>query len=73
MRRFLIVGNQSLGSRELRAAVDERVAEGPCHFHIVVPATPPHDHRSGPRVRRTQWPADASRMRSMHYAWMTRP
>jgi GABA permease len=44
MRRFLIVGNQSLGSRELQAAVEERVAEGPCQFHIVVPATPPHDH-----------------------------
>jgi hypothetical protein len=46
MRRFLIVGNQTLASDELRAAVRERVADGPCRFHIVVPATPPGDHFS---------------------------
>jgi hypothetical protein len=46
MRRFLIVGNQTLGSDELRAAVRERLAEGPCRFHVVVPATPPHEHFS---------------------------
>ena len=43
MRRFLIVGNQTLGSEPLRAAVRERVAAGPCRFHIVVPATPPRE------------------------------
>jgi hypothetical protein len=43
MRRFLIVGNQTLGSEQLRAAVRERLAAGPCRFHVVVPATPPRD------------------------------
>jgi hypothetical protein len=46
MRRFLIVGNQTLASDELRAAVRERLAGEPCRFHIVVPATPPRDHFS---------------------------
>ena len=44
MRRFLIVGNQTLGSEQLRAAVRERLDDGPCRFHIVVPATPPREH-----------------------------
>jgi hypothetical protein len=44
MRHFLIVGNQTLGSEQLRAAVRERLAAGPCRFHVVVPATPPRDH-----------------------------
>ena len=43
MRRTLIVGNQTLGSEQLRAAVRERVAGEPCRFHIVVPATPPRE------------------------------
>ena len=46
MRRFLIVGNQTLASDELRAAVRERLAGEECRFHIVVPATPPHEHFS---------------------------
>jgi len=40
MRSFLIVGNQTLGSVQLRAAVRERLDDGPCRFHVVVPATP---------------------------------
>lgn len=44
MRRFLLVGNQTLGSEELRAAVRECLGAGPCRFHIVVPATPPREH-----------------------------
>ncbi len=44
MRRFLIVGNQTLASEELRAAVAERLAAGPCEFRIVVPATPTREH-----------------------------
>ena len=44
MRRFLVVGNQTLASREFRATVLERLAGEPCRFHVVVPATPPHDH-----------------------------
>ena len=44
MRQFLVVGNQTLGSDELRAAIVERIAAGPTRFHVVVPATHPHDH-----------------------------
>ena len=44
MRRFLVVGNQTLDSDELHAAIAERIAAGPCRFHLVVPATHPHDH-----------------------------
>jgi len=44
MRRYLIVGNQTLGSEELRAAVRERLGDALCRFHVVVPATPPRDH-----------------------------
>ncbi len=44
MRRFLVVGNQTLASREFRAAVLERLAAEPCRFHVVVPATPPLEH-----------------------------
>ena len=43
MRSFLIVGNQTLGSAQLRAAVRDRLDDGPCRFHIVVPATPPRE------------------------------
>jgi hypothetical protein len=44
MRRYLVVGNQTLASREMRAAVRERLAGGPCRFHLIVPATPTHEH-----------------------------
>jgi hypothetical protein len=44
VRRYLVVGNQTLASRELRTAVLERLAGEPCRFHVVVPATPPHEH-----------------------------
>ena len=44
MRSYLVVGNQTLGSDELRAAVQERLAAGPCRFHVVAPATLPRDH-----------------------------
>jgi hypothetical protein len=40
MRSYLVVGNQTLDSPELEAAVADRVAAGPATFHIVVPATP---------------------------------
>jgi hypothetical protein len=40
MRSYLVVGNQTLDSPELAAAIKERVASGPARFHIVVPATP---------------------------------
>ena len=44
MRRFLVVGNQTLGSQQLHEAMQERLAAGPCEFHVVVPATPPREH-----------------------------
>ena len=40
MRSYLVVGNQTLDSPELIAAIEERMAAGSATFHIVVPATP---------------------------------
>jgi hypothetical protein len=40
VRRYLVVANQTLGGDELLAAIRQRMAEGDCHFHLVVPATP---------------------------------
>jgi hypothetical protein len=40
MRSYLVVGNQTLDSPELTAAIEERMAGGSAVFHIVVPATP---------------------------------
>ncbi len=44
MRRYLVVANKTLGGEHLTDRVRECTASGPCHFHIVVPATPPDDH-----------------------------
>ncbi len=44
MQRFLVVANQTLGGGHLIAEVRARLAHGPCHFHILVPASPPGDH-----------------------------
>ena len=44
MRRYLIVANQTLGGAHLAGSVRARMAEGPCSFHIIVPATRPTDH-----------------------------
>jgi hypothetical protein len=40
MRRYLIVANQTLDSKELLDWLEQLVAEGPCELHVVVPATP---------------------------------
>jgi hypothetical protein len=40
VRRYLVVANQTLGGDELWAAIRERMADGDCHFHLLVPATP---------------------------------
>jgi hypothetical protein len=40
MRSYLVIGNQTLDSPELAAAIRERQAMGPARFHLVVPATP---------------------------------
>jgi hypothetical protein len=43
MPAYLIVANQSLGSRALETAIRERFEAGGATFHVVVPATPiPH-------------------------------
>ena len=39
MHRYLVVANQTLGSERLTDIVRKRLAEGPCSFHLVVPAT----------------------------------
>ncbi len=39
-RQYLIVANQTLGGDALLAEVGERMRAGPCHFHVLVPATP---------------------------------
>jgi hypothetical protein len=41
MRRYLVVGNQTLGGDPLRARLQEKLAEGPCQFRVVVPASHP--------------------------------
>ena len=40
MRSYLVVGNQTLESPVLAAAIAERNEQGPAAFHVVVPATP---------------------------------
>jgi len=44
MRRYLIVANQTLGGDHLLELVRERLAAGPCAFHVLVPATFSHEH-----------------------------
>jgi hypothetical protein len=36
MRRYLVVAHQTLGSPELLVAMRDRLAEGPCTFHLLV-------------------------------------
>jgi hypothetical protein len=44
MRRYLIVGNQTLGGGALLAKVRALHQGGPSSFHVLVPMTPPADH-----------------------------
>jgi hypothetical protein len=41
MRRYLIVANRTLGGEQVLDAVRQRMQEGPCTFHVVVPASHP--------------------------------
>lgn len=41
MRRILIVANRTVGGAELDAAVRQRLNDGPCEFHLVVPVASP--------------------------------
>ncbi len=42
MRRYLVVANQTLLGDLLLGRIRECLAGGPCHFHLVVPATHAH-------------------------------
>lgn len=44
MKRYLVIANQTLGGEGLLNRVRTVAAEGPCSFHLVVPATPPREH-----------------------------
>jgi hypothetical protein len=37
----LIVANQTIGGKDLSAAVASRIADGACAFHLLVPVPPP--------------------------------
>ncbi|MGH2711108.1 MAG: hypothetical protein ACRDH9_07895 [Actinomycetota bacterium] len=43
MQRFLVVANQTLVGEHLVKEVRARLSGGRCFFHILVPATHPHD------------------------------
>jgi cell pole-organizing protein PopZ len=42
MRRYLVVANQTVAGQHLQDKVAQCLAEGPCQFHLVVPATRPN-------------------------------
>ncbi len=44
MRRYLVVAHKTLGGDHLLERVKASLAEGPCQFHFLVPATHPTDH-----------------------------
>jgi len=39
VRRFLVVANETIGTSALDAALTERLAAGPCEFHVLVPVS----------------------------------
>ena len=41
MRRYLVVANQTVGGEHLLDQLRSRMTEGPCTFHVVVPASHP--------------------------------
>jgi hypothetical protein len=43
-RRILVVANQTACGDELLEVVRTRMSVGACHFMLLVPATPPHEH-----------------------------
>src|SRR5712691_11010280 len=45
MRRYLVVANQTLAGGHLMSALRGLMPGEPCRFHVLVPATPPSDHR----------------------------
>jgi hypothetical protein len=47
-RRYLVVANQTLGGEQLLDKIQERIAAGPGHFYVLVPATPIDQYRWPP-------------------------
>jgi hypothetical protein len=56
MRRVLIVANRTLGGKHLNRQILEYIAQGPCRFYVLVPATPKTTHH------RLVWTEGESRM-----------
>lgn len=44
VRRYLVVGNQTLGSARLLREMRSCAAQGPAQFHLIVPRDKPHGH-----------------------------
>jgi hypothetical protein len=44
MRRLLLVANQTVGGQHLQKKVAQCMAEGPCQFYLIVPATRDPNH-----------------------------
>ncbi len=69
MARYLVIANQTLGGRRLLERARELCEEGPCTFHVVVPATEPRDHihrveaESGQQLARQRLDAELERFR----------
>jgi hypothetical protein len=57
VRRYLVVANQTLGGEELLSAIQARMAAGPSHFHLLVPATPAGQLDAGSLAGRADAPA----------------
>ena len=51
MRRYLVVANRTLGGPHLLDAVRQRMQEGECTFHVVVPASHPSSAWSEGQVK----------------------
>lgn len=71
MRRYLVIANQTLGGHRLLERARQLCDEGPCAFHIVVPATEPRDHvhrvdaGSGEQLARQRLEAALQRFREI--------
>lgn len=70
MTSYLIVANQTMGGAELIDHVRLVMAEGPCDFHLVVPATPPKEHLTwtegeAKAIAAQRFEAGLDRMRTM--------
>jgi hypothetical protein len=73
VRRYLVVANQTLGGDRLLEQLRERLSAGPCHFHLLVPATPVEQLESqlvyqdptkgDPQVSREELAWEAARLR----------